>query len=132
MSNGKYKYKPDTPVSVLLEAYKRINPCLADNPWNDKYAGKTLGEMADGCKDADFNPSWGIWYLYHFGEETDVRNRKKVIAAIKDPMMAFVSYLNFTWLTDDEDKLLEEKFKGKLPAAEIELEKGIVTRAKWQ
>lgn len=130
--NTRIKYKPGTPVSELLGAYKRINPCLVDNPWNNKYAGKTLKEMADGCTDADFNPVWSVWFLFHFGEQTDTSLRQKVIAAIKDPMIAFVAYLNYTWLTDDEDKLLEEKFKSKLPTAENELKNGIVTRAKWQ
>jgi len=127
------KYNPDTPVGTLMKAYKQVNRCDAlSDIWNKKYEGKTLGEMADGCKDKDFNPTWGIWFLHKFGEETDTSLRQKIIAAIKDSMTAFQVYLSYSWLTDEEDKLLEEKFKGKLPTAEGELEKGIVTRAKWK
>ena len=49
---------------------------------------------------------------------------------ITDPMMAFQLYLRAGWLKDEEDKLLEAKFKGKLPTAEAELANGIVKRMK--
>jgi len=127
------KYKSDTPVSVLMKDYKQVNRCDAESDiWNNKFAGKTLSDMADGCSDKDFNPIWGIWFLHTFGAETDTTLRQKLLAAIKDSMQAFSVYLTFAWLTDEEDRLLEGKFRGKLPTAEKELENGIVTRAKWQ
>jgi hypothetical protein len=70
------------------------------------------------------------WDLVHFGEETSPELRKVMLATIKDPMMAFRVYLDYSWLIDEEDKLLEEKFKGKLPTAENELATGVVKRAK--
>lgn len=128
------KYKADTPFSVLVDAYPPTSEvCASAQNWNKKYLKKTLGELADTLTtNAKYEPSWGIWLLYKFGVEIDIAVRKKLILAIKDSMMAFVVYLTFSWLTSEEDKLLEEKFKGKLPTAEAELEKGIVTRAKWQ
>ena len=125
------KYKPDTPVSVLLNEFSKVERCDTRSfTWNAKFAGKTLAEMADGCQGKEFNPTWGLWFLHKFGEETDVNLRKKIIASIKDDMTAFSAYLTFAWLTNEEDKLLEEKFKGKLPTAEQELKDGIVARSK--
>lgn len=125
------RYKLNTPVSMLLKDYEQTSRCdAASDIWNAKFAGKTLKAMADGCKDNDFNPGWGVWFLHRFGEETDPSLREKILAAIKDPMMAFSVYLSLAWLTNEEDKLLEDKFKGQLPTAEAELKSGIVTRAK--
>ena len=39
-------------------------------------------------------------------------------------------YLNVAWLTDEEDVLLEAKFKGKKPSLEKDLEDGVIKRAK--
>jgi hypothetical protein len=87
--------------------------------------------MADAAlTDPDFNPQWELWYLHYFGEQTEVNCRMKGLRLIKDPVMAFRIYRTYPWLSDEEDKLLEEKFKGKLPTAENELATGIVKRAK--
>lgn len=137
------RFKVNTPVSELLKTYKQreMQLCIPpeklidamSSPWRVRYANKTFGEMVDGGKDADYKPWFGIWFLHTFGEEIDPSLRKKIFASsVKDPMMALQLYLSLAWLTAEEDKLLEEMFKGKLPTAEEELEKGIVTRAKWQ
>jgi hypothetical protein len=126
-------YNENTLFSVLVGAYASKQPtaiCSAAQNWNKQYLGKTLGEMAGLSTRADYDPAWGIWLLQKFGAEIDIAIRKRLIIAIKNPMMAFQVYLKFAWLTGEEDKLLEDKFKGKLPTAEAELEKGIVTRAK--
>ena len=132
----KTKYNDDTPFSVLVDAYslkQSKEVCISAQNWNKKYLKKTLGELADTLTtNAKYEPGWGIWLLYKFGTEIDITVRKKLIITIKDSMMAFSVYLTFSWLTDDEDRLLEEKFVGKLPTAEAELRDGIVTRAKWQ
>ena len=93
-----------------------------------------MAEMreANCLQDESYDPSWGAWLIITYGTDIDIVIRKRFITAIKDPMTAFNIYLTLPWLTDDEDRLLGEKFKGKLPTAEAELEKGIVTRAKWQ
>jgi len=127
------KYNENTPFSRLVADYalkQKTSVCVAAQNWNKQHLGKTLGEMAGRSADADFNPAWGIWLLRKFGDELDIAIRKRLIIAIKDPMTAFELYLELAWLTDEEDKLLEEKFRGKLPIAEAELEKGIVKRAK--
>jgi hypothetical protein len=129
------KYGSNTPFSTFVNAYPtKENVCSAAQKWNSRYLMKTLGEMAndDDLKSVDYDPSWGIWLLYKFGEDIDVHIRKKLISAIRDSMQAFSVYLTFVWLSDEEDELLEEKFKGKLPTAEKELVDGVVTRAKWQ
>lgn len=121
------KYKPETPADELLVALERLKFCAEAKIHYEQYAGRTVGEMAAGIQDQ----SWAAWYLSVFGKENDVELREKIFAHIKDPMMAFSLYLRLDWLTDEEDKLLEAKFKGKLPTAEAELAQGIVKRAKW-
>ncbi len=139
----KFKYNANTPVAVILAAFKK-KAAAATNcdskarvqkslDWDAKFEGQNLGEMADAAlTDPEFDQSWELWYLYFFGADTEVECRKKGLLLIKDPMMAFQVYLTYDWLTDEEDKLLEEKFKGKLPTAEAELRDGIVKRAKWK
>jgi hypothetical protein len=127
------KYTENTPFSELVAAYalkSKTAVCTAAQNWNKQYLTKTLGDMAGLSTRADYDPSWGIWLLRKFGEEIDIAIRKRLIIAIKDPMTAFELYLELPWLTDEEDKLLEEKFKGKLPTTEADLGKGIVKRAK--
>jgi len=132
----KPKYTVNTSFRVFVNAYssKQTAPiCAEAQAWNSKHLGETLGQIADKLgTDPTYAIGWGIWLLVKFGAEIDLPLRKKVIDAVKDAMTAFGLYLTLNWLTDEEDKLLEEKFKGKLPTAENELEKGIVTRAKWQ
>ena len=86
----------------------------------------TARDLAENIKDQ----SWAYWDLHVLGAITDSEVRKILIGKIEDPMIAFNLYLSLPWLTDEEDKLLEEKFKGKLPTAEKELADGIVKRAK--
>jgi hypothetical protein len=127
------KYNDDTLLSVLIadEMKKTETLCHGAPEWNKKHASKTLGEMADViASDRAYNPNWGLWLLGQFGTDFSTSIRKRLLAAIKDPMSAFNAYLTFAWLTSEEDKLLEEKFKQKLPAALKELDDGIVTRAK--
>lgn len=129
------KYNYDTPYSVFVNLSKqKTTICTGARAWGKKFLGKTMAEMRDAkcLEDKDYNPSWGIWLLVTFGAEMDGIMRKRLMGSIKDAMAAFGLYLTLPWLTDEEDSLLEEKFKGKLPTAEAELEKGIVTRAKWQ
>ena len=128
-------YNDDTPFRDLVSAYNdKLSVgnqiCKEANQWNKNYLDKTLGEMAEDLFSPDYEPSWGMWLLHNFGTELNVSIRKRLINSIKDEMMAFSAYLTFGWLTDEEDLLLEAKFKGQLPPAEGELEQGIVTRTK--
>jgi len=124
-----YKIQPNTPAEVVLnELSKHLETsCVADGiAFHEQSGAKTAMEMAQNTP----NQGWAVWDLTVRGADVDPAIRKVLISKIKDPMMAFQVYLSLAWLTDEEDKLLEEKFKGKLPTAEAELEKGIVTRAK--
>lgn len=127
------KYNENTPFSKLVADYalkQTTAVCGAAQNWNKQHLTQTLGEMAGLSTRADYDPAWGIWLLHKFGTEIDIAIRKRLIIAIKDPMTAFQVYLELAWLTTEEDILLEEKFKGKLPTAENELATGVVKRAK--
>ena len=73
---------------------------------------------------------WSVWTLMKFGKELCPEIRKIHIDKIETPMMAMDLYLKCDHLTDDEDQLLEGKFRGKLPTAEKELQDKKVIRLK--
>lgn len=129
----KYKYMPDTPASYVIRELRKplARNCKASTSYIDTVAMakcKTCMDLALAVP----NEHAVVLDLHWHGALTHPDIRRVLIGKIQDPMRAFQAYLTFDWLTDEEDKLLEEKFKGKLPTAEKELESGIVTRAKWQ
>jgi hypothetical protein len=71
-----------------------------------------------------------IWAITTFGQEIEKELRYMYISNISEPMLAVRLYLDCPFLTDEEDALLESKFKGKLPNAEDELATGKVKRVK--
>lgn len=73
---------------------------------------------------------WSAWVISHWGKEMDNDTRMAFIENVKDPMLALSLYLRLPFLTDEEDKVLESVFRGKLPRAEKELAEGVVSRAK--
>lgn len=129
------KYNYNTSYRMLVNAAKqKTEICAGAKAWSKRFLGKTIEEMRDASclQDKDYNPSWGVWLLISFGTGIDIIIRKRLIIAIKDPMMALRLYLDLDWLTDEEDRLLEGIFKGKLPTPEKKLTDGTLTRAKWQ
>jgi len=113
------KDKTITCTSVITHC-EQFNQSLSPN--------YTVMDIAKGKLES----SWAVGCLSRFGKDLATEIRQVIISQIIGEMMAFQTYIAYKWLTDEEDKLLEEKFKGKLPTAEAELAKGIVTRAKWQ
>lgn len=124
------EYTSDVPAKDVLAKFKHRSACAEAMTWCNQHASKTWGGLTDAVIDDKFDQSWGVWYLVIYGEKTHPDIRKKLILRIKDPMMAFNIYCRLAWLTDEEDKLLKEKFRGKLPLAEAELSSGIAKRAK--
>ncbi len=120
------KILASTSADKLLVKLKQCNYCDEAKTFYTQFAGRTVGEMVEGTLDQ----SWAYWYLRVFGRKNDIGLRKKMIAHIKDSMRAFQLYLKLPWLTDEEDRLLEAKFKGRLPNAEKQLAQGIVKRMK--
>ncbi len=124
---AKIKYVPTTLADTMLPILNRLSACKEAMEHYNKFAGGNLLEMVESTQEE----SWAVWYLAVLGKNNDTILRKKMMLKITSPMVAFVCYIRFAWLTDEEDKLLEDKFKGKLPTAEKELQDGIVQRAKW-
>jgi len=109
------------------------NPCIEAVDWMKQYKDLSFIEGLEYfLEDAKAHQGWGVWALRLFGKQIGLRVREKLITKIHDSMMAFMLYIKAAWLTDEEDKLLEAKFKGKLPRAEKELAQGIVKRKKWR
>jgi len=125
------KFTHKTPMNNILSQIQGLSACPEAVAWVRKHANKTWGEAADDMvADASFEQGWAAWVLTKMGRVDDATIIKAHIDKITDPMMAFQLYLDLDWLSDEEDKLLEAKFKGKLPTAEAELAQGKVKRKK--
>jgi len=120
----------ETPAKDILSRIESISACSEAVAWHKRYVGKTFGELADNMSDPAYKPAWAAWALRYMGRASEATIIRTCINKITDPMMAFQLYLDLDWLSDDEDELLEAKFKGKLPTAEAELAQGIVKRKK--
>ena len=123
----KYKYNVDTPALVVLEVLEVTLPSNCEgNPlmFHQESGAKTAMDMAVNTP----NQGWAVWDLKILGKETHPEVRKVLISKLTDPMLTFRLYLDLDFWTDEEDRLLEAKFKGKLPQAEKELQEGVVQR----
>lgn len=129
---GTIMYKEDILWEDWWEAIKKENPCaqpLMFKQWN----GLTMDEISRIPMDYRENriwEGWVCWALKKFGEKLSSKLRIGFINKIITPMEAFILYLDMGDLSDEEDLLLEAKFKGKLPRAEEELATGVVSRVK--
>lgn len=128
------RYHADTPAKAVIAELKKLLPHGEGCARDEALALHEQIELAKGTAMdmalATPNASWAMWDLKHLGEETDPKIRKVLLSKILDPMMAFVLYISLPFWNDEEDKILEAKFKGKLSTAEKELVDHIVTRAK--
>jgi len=126
------KYNANTPAKDFEKMLIRLKACgEAMNRLHKDYPAQQLSTatLLDICNTFP-DQSWTIWVLKVFGQDMSTDLRQVLISKVTDSMMAFRLYLDFPWLTDEEDILLEAKFKGKLPTAEKELADGIVKRSK--
>ena len=126
------KYTSATKASDFAKVLTKLNACSeAMNRLYEDYPAQQLSiaTLLNVCSTFP-DQSWAIWVLKIFGQDMSTDLRQVLISKVTDSMMAFRLYLDFPWLTDEEDILLETKFKGKLPTAEKELADGIVKRSK--
>lgn len=126
-------YTRKTKYSVFIEELKRTDRCGEVILWseniNNTKPNLTFGEAVDTLelvKNQDF--AMGCLMLYETQMDTGLK--KSLISKITDPMTAFQLYIRLLTLTDEEDQMLIDIFKGKLPNAEAELKEGIVVRKK--
>lgn len=125
------EHNSDDKVRDSIAVIQSQNACQEAIDWWAKRKAYTLLELAKEYLAATNTPaSWAAWYLEVIGNKADLEIRKCMIVKITDPMQAFSIYLGCDFLTDEEDRLLEEKFIGKLPRAEQELRDGVVRRKK--
>lgn len=125
------KITKSTPFKDTWDAFKKAGVCSEAIDWAlaDKCLDKTWGGFISIKKGTKEMQSHAIGTLRIYYDYFDDEIRKDLIAAVINPMAAFQLYLNLN-LTDEDDNLLEAKFKGKLPQAEKELVEGIVVRVK--
>lgn len=90
----------------------------------------TWGELSDGIRKQKECQAWSISVLKLFYDELSIDYRKEFLENITNPVSALCLYLRLEHLTDEDDVILEAKFKGKLPRAEAGLADGTVVRVK--
>ena len=125
------QFTEDTPVDDVIRVLERLKAKPDPIAYCKKYSGKTWGElMIANLTDPECRDGWTHWYLIFLGERSSATLRKGSIACIRHPMTAFALYCDLDFFTEEEEKLLIAKFKGKLPMAEKELATGVVVRKK--
>lgn len=120
----------NTSFKKYIDRLKERGACKEAQTWCESIdVSRKACKFGDGIESLS-NEGWAIWCLTVLGTELDAKVRISFLSKITNPMAAFQLYLRSKNLSDSEDTILEEKFKGKLPNAEKELRDGIVMRAK--
>jgi hypothetical protein len=123
-------YKLDTLYSEVHPDVEKLdiagtNICEIVPNYLSQYQHLTLKEALDHCRDAWLSAV--IMYMY---DKLDPEVRLYILNKIEYPGRAFIIYKETAQLTDEEDKILEKVFKGKMPKSEEALKKGKVKRKK--
>lgn len=121
------KYTKNTPFSVFITDIISKNACAEGIDWTllSKHVNSTFGEaMDDFLKDNLADEAWVRWCFEFYYDSWDDELRLECLKKIKNEMVAFKIYLDFEKLTDKEEKILKNKFEGKLPVAEKQLKDG--------
>ncbi len=85
--------------------------------------------------DRKIDEAWAMWVLNNYYEKLNDRLVRAIMRLIKHPMSAFQFYMKHERLAKNHEKIIINKFKGKLPKAEKELKNNVVKRTKdktWQ
>lgn len=123
-------YTVDYPVKEFANVLSRLGACQ-----------EGIDSLHAQCPDLDNatmqdaflalpNEGWALWLLKVLGADMSQKLHELLIDKIESPAWAFATYLEVASLSDEDDRLLEAKFKGIMPTAEQELADGVVTRAK--
>jgi len=119
-------YIRDTPFLECLEDFRRINICEEALAWSEaQYEGNkkiTFGEAVDRfVADHDIDEAIARGMLRIYDGQLAPEIRARVIEKISDPMSCFRLWMNLMNLTPEENAILKNKFKGKLPEVEKKL-----------
>ena len=88
----------------------------------------TVGDFIDGKVSGVKDEGHFYGVLIEKGDECSPEVREGFIKKIKDPMIALQLYMRLKSVTNEEKKILKEKFKGLLPTAEKELKEGKIKK----
>lgn len=116
----------------FVDFLKREKVCSKALAWAEQHSHLSFEDsmVEHYLKEEDADVSWALFVLVKYYSKLDDRLRELYIQKIKHPKQAFALYLLIAELTDKDDVLLEAIFKGKAPRVEMELEQGVVKRAK--
>lgn len=125
--------KKDFIATDFIDKCHQSNACQEATDWMNSEFSKnnniTIYDLIEMyVKNISLDQSWAVWALTVIKEDLEKDLRILFLEKIKDPMIAFNLYLKCNFLTKEEVRMLEVKFKGKLPRAEKELEEGIVEK----
>ena len=116
-------------VDDLFIEFDRINACPDGLAWCHKYDGKTFDEFIRATlTDPEYKEEWGKWFVLQFSDKIEETYRKILLSQLKSESESFWMFVNSPWLTKDEIKILEDKFKGKVPKLEERFADGRIKR----
>jgi len=94
--------------------------------WMKANKFKTLKDILNGYLADDSVPvDWALFLIPTYYDDFSEEIRLMWMEKITDPLDAFTIYRPLS-LTEDEKKLLEGKFKGRLPKVEEEIRQGVI------
>ncbi|HCP60310.1 MAG TPA: hypothetical protein DIT43_01870 [Dehalococcoidia bacterium] len=125
------EFDENTNFTDFLTRLERIQGCEQAVDHYQAFRDRPCREAFDDLRD---NPlaerSWAAWLMLVFKDKMSQSIRRRAIDKIIDPMTAYHIYVQCDYLTDEEDILLEAKFRGKLPNCEAALDSGAIQRVK--
>lgn len=124
-----------SPFSEYMKLLSTKTACGSITPFNDvikklNVEKITVDEAYDVLNKEPIPELWIIWLLENLGKELGPDIRMRLFTKIVKPTTALRIFMDFVFLTDEEDIMLKKMFKGKLPTAEKEISTGVVIRSK--
>lgn len=127
----KYIFDDNTSSNLVIRLFNMANACEESHPWYNKYKDTLFKDMVKGSfEDPEFRPGWIMWFFKRFYSDISPNIRKKLLEHIKDAMQNFKLYTELENIENEDEVIVLNKFKGKLPQAEKELQVGMIKRAK--
>lgn len=124
-----------TTIQEYIEFLKSRNACDPAIPYLEKLITpecvyfKDITLAIDDGK-TSYSERWAYWTLMDHGDQMTTAMRASFMKRITNPLSACSIYIDCGWLTDDDDILLFDMFKDKMPNAIKKLNDGSLVRSK--
>ena len=125
----------DTTVVEYVAFIKARHPCIEGIEKLEAFANEVtyIKDITTYLNEekSEWFAQWTLWTLIDHGDQMAPALRQSFFGRISDcPPQAFSAYRSCDWLSDEEDKMLESIFEGKIPLTEQNLQDGFIIRKK--